>query len=241
MYRLYRKQYVYEKIKDDNMSNHQEMKDSEYEKNLEMGLSFFNNLQYEMFAFAFSLLFAGELKDVGDNVSKDEPLVLDPSLLALSTDKNVQLLGELSSRLGTRTAYLASHISTSLKTGPEILQSPEAKKPADTSALENNDYDRIFLKCVGILIEYSFGIVSILENFVTKASNGKIAPKSKGTDLIERIDALRPYSDENMIILLDMASYLESTLSKILYEDASGRGLLKNKSAIELIGLFKGE
>jgi hypothetical protein len=223
------------------MNSHQEMKDSEYEKNLQMGLSFFNNLQYEMFAFAFSLLFAGELKDVGDKVSKDEPLVLDPSLLALSTDKNVQLLGELSNILGTRTAYLASHIRTNLKTGSEILQGPEPKKQANNSTLEDNDYDKIFLKCVGILIEYSFGIVSILENFVIKASNDKIHPKSKAADLIERIDALRPYSDGNMKVLLDMAAGLESTLSKILYEDASGRGLLKDKSAVELIGLFKGE
>lgn len=223
------------------MDKDDRINDSEYRSNIEMGLSFFNNLQYEMFAFAFSLLFAGELKDVGDNVQKDEPLILDFDLLALSTDKTVQQLGALSQTLNIKTASLANLNQSNLKTRNEVLRNPEARNVVNNSALEENDYDKIFLKCVGILIEYSFGIVAILENFVSKASEEEIDFQNKGTDLTERIDALRPYSDANMLILLDMAASLESTLSIILFEDASGRGLLKDKSAIELIDLFKGE
>lgn len=223
------------------MDKDDRINDSEYRSNIEMGLSFFNNLQYEMFAFAFSLLFAGELKDVGDNVQKDEPLILDFDLLALSTDKTVQQLGALSQTLNIKTASLANLNQSNLKTRNEVLRNPEARNVVNNSALEENDYDKIFLKCVGILIEYSFGIVAILENFVSKASQEEIDFQNKGTDLTERIDALRPYSDANMLILLDMAASLESTLSIILFEDASGRGLLKDKSAIELIDLFKGE
>lgn len=223
------------------MDKDDRINDSEYRSNIEMGLSFFNNLQYEMFAFAFSLLFAGELKDVGDNVQKDEPLILDFDLLALSTDKTVQQLGALSQTLNIKTASLANLNQSNLKTRNEVLRNPETRNVVDNSALEENDYDKIFLKCVGILIEYSFGIVAILENFVSKASQEEIDFQNKGTDLTERIDALRPYSDANMLILLDMAASLESTLSIILFEDASGRGLLKDKSAIELIDLFKGE
>ncbi|MEJ6979789.1 hypothetical protein WG906_04970 [Pedobacter sp. P351] len=223
------------------MNSKDRMQNSEYQQNIEMGLTFFHNLQFEMFAFAFSLLFAGELKDVGDNVHKDEPLILDPDLLAMSTDKNVQLLGALSKSLSTKTATLANLSRNNLKTETEILRNTEPKKTSNSSPIEDNDYDKMFLKCVGILIEYSFGIVVILETFVSKASDQAIDIKGRGADLIDRIDTLRPYSDINMTLLLDMAASLESTLSQILFEDASGRGLLKDKSALELIDLFKGE
>lgn len=226
------------------MNTDDRINDSGDRSNIEMGLNFFNNLQYEMFAFAFSLLFAGELKDVGDNVQKDEPLILDFDLLALSTDKTVQQLGKLSKILNTKTTTLANLNHSNLKTRNEVLRSPETSNVSNSynnTSLEENDYDKIFLRCVGILIEYSFGIVAILENFVSKASQKEINFQNKGADLTERIDALRPYSDASMLILLDMAASLESTLSVILFEDASGRGLLKDKSAIELIDLFKGE
>lgn len=226
------------------MNTDDRINDSGDRSNIEMGLNFFNNLQYEMFAFAFSLLFAGELKDVGDNVQKDEPLILDFDLLALSTDKTVQQLGKLSTILNTKTTALANLNHSRLKTRNEVLRSPETRNLSNSynnTSLEENDYDKIFLRCVGILIEYSFGIVAILENFVSKASQKEINFPNKGADLTERIDALRPYSDASMLILLDMAASLESTLSVILFEDASGRGLLKDKSAIELIDLFKGE
>lgn len=213
------------------------MLEFEYNEQLELCSNVFNNLTHELLARGYDLLFAGELQDLGNNISGNEEIVFDSELLILSKDPNVLLIGNCFHEI----KYLLDQLIT--KTNIEVPDIQELFDqngiPADVETeCKIADYSDELLKITGGLLQRCFDIVDLLEDFIYKAA-GVNGNSTIERDLIEpRIDALEPYCDSNTKIVVEMTQILHYLMS-VLLKDCEKRGLLKNMSMEDLLNKGK--
>lgn len=209
-----------------------------YNQQIESFLNFFNSLYYQSLTAGYSLIFADELKDLRNEMDEDEKVEISHELLVLSNDKIVQVLGTFCKDIQSKIEELSNLNNIEVATGEDLVK--ELKEDttyiANRTSFKDEDYKKLFFKCLGSLLEFNFDMAQILEAFIYDMAGVARVKVDPMTPLEGRLKNLRIYCDTNTSIILDMTLILNVTVGGLLHEGTSN-GLLKGMTLGDVLAI----